>query len=765
MTAPAAMVLRGDLWAWGAIWLCFGAGWIIVRRFWMLAAGAALMLIFAGSSLYWTAHNDSALDGTETKITGTVSSPLTYDGGRARFDLRTDQEEHIPVTWWFETEEEMQQSKRLLPGDRCQWAGELRKPGTAGNPGAFSYKTYLYWNKIHWLFTVENGQEIKCFNQSTGVVDTLQRLRAQQVQRMDNFFPEQAGGLAASLLFGERASMTGEVEEAYRSLGLIHVLVVSGMHVAIVSGAAFFLLKRIGMTKEHSYTIVLCLLPVYAVLTGGAPSVLRASIAAGIFIAWQKWGPPGQRLDPAVILLAVMGAMLFFNPGYLFHIGFQLSFLLSGHLLLCRKKMAAVGKWTNMAWVAGSSMLVSLPIVLWNFYQFSLWNVMINFLFTPVLLLLVLPFLFLNYLLSFFLASPPEVFSIMFSGIEWMHALFIYLSGMSWSTVLLGKPGAVFTIVYAAGCTVFVAAWNRGMRRQALYLSAAAMLAAVGWQWVAPYTDSRGTVTYLDVGQGDSTVIELPYRRGVVVVDGGGRVSFNEVEWEQQEKPFDPGEAVVAEYLKYRGIRHLDTVVATHGDADHVNGLKYLMEHVPTGELWYGRSTHYEPEELELLAEFDEHTDIRLVEGGETYQIGGTSFYVLHPRGEWKDKNDRSVVLYFELGEKRWLLTGDVSAEQEKRMIQNYPGLRADILKTGHHGSSTSTSRDFVEALEPEHAVISAGYCNRFGHPHPEPLEILERAGINIWRTDLQGAVQFTVFPREEPGIHTVRKEMLPACK
>lgn len=764
MTAPVGMLLRGDFWVWGIIWLCFGAGWIMLRRFGIFAAGAALMLVFAGSSWYWVEHNDSFFDGTETEITGTIASPLMYDGGRARFDLRTDQGETVPVTWWFDTEEELQQSKNLLPGEQCRWSGEMKGPSAAGNPGGFSYQTYLYWEKMHWLFTVENSQNVECFARSGGAVDNLERFRALQMQRIEGFFPEQAGGLAGSLLFGDRTSMAGEVEEAYRSLGLVHVLVVSGMHVAIVSGAVFFLLKRIGVTKERSYTVVLCLLPVYAVLTGGAPSVLRAALAAGLFIGLQKWGPRGRRMDPVIILLTVMGTMLVLNPGYLFHIGFQLSFLLSGHLLLCRKRMAATGKWMNMIWVAGSSMLVSLPVILWNFYQFSLWNVLINFLFTPILLFLVLPFLFLNYLLSFFIASPPEIFSLVFSGIDWMHELFIYLAGMSWSTVLLGKPGLVFTVVYAAGCTVFITAWNKNMRKAAVCLSAAVMLAAAVWQWTAPYMDGRGRVTYLDVGQGDSTVIELPYRQGVIVVDGGGRVSFNDEEWQEQESPFDPGKAVVAEYLKYRGIRKLNTVVATHGDADHVNGLKYVVEHVPTDELWYGRSAHYEDGEQELLAAFDENTDIRLVGGGESYHIGGTPFYVLHPKGEWEDKNDRSVVLYFELGGKRWLLTGDVSTEQEKRIMQTYPGLQVDVLKTGHHGSSTSTDEDFVAAVQPEHAVISAGYCNRFGHPHPEPLEILEEAGVNVWRTDLQGAIQFITSSREKPGIRTAREEMLPAC-
>ena len=96
--------------------------------------------------------------------------------------------------------------------------------------------------------------------------------------------------------------------------------------------------------------------------------------------------------------------------------------------------------------------------------------------------------------------------------------------------------------------------------------------------------------------------------------------------------------------------------------------------------------------------------------------------------------------------------------------MQTYPGLQVDVLKTGHHGSSTSTDEDFVAAVQPEHAVISAGYCNRFGHPHPEPLEILEEAGVNVWRTDLQGAIQFITSSREKPGIRTAREEMLPAC-
>jgi len=281
------------------------------------------------------------------------------------------------------------------------------------------------------------------------------------------------------------------------------------------------------------------------------------------------------------------------------------------------------------------------------------------------------------------------------------------------------------------------------MRRERLLLLALALLVAL--VWLAGAAQYRPlTLTFLDVGQGDSLLIQTPDHRNVLV-DGGGRPGLD-------PRAFDVGRQVVVPSLLVKGVRRLNAVVVTHPHEDHCGGLAAVLDQVPTDLLLVPASApHPTPAYERLLRLAAEHRiPVRRVREGMSLYLGkGLGCRVLGPprqplAGTGSDQNNNSVVLLVGYGSFRALLPGDIERPAEQYLVRRHAPLRCTLLKVAHHGSDTSTGRGFLAAAHPGLAVISVGQNNAFGHPHRETLARLQAAGVRVYRTDWQGALVAT---------------------
>ncbi|EAF0470755.1 MBL fold metallo-hydrolase, partial [Listeria monocytogenes] len=250
-----------------------------------------------------------------------------------------------------------------------------------------------------------------------------------------------------------------------------------------------------------------------------------------------------------------------------------------------------------------------------------------------------------------------------------------------------------------------------------------------------------GKVSFIDVGQGDSILIQLPYNQGNYLIDTGGQLPFEKEAWAKKRKPFTIGESTLTPVLKSKGINSLDKVIITHSDADHMEGLDDLQKNITINELIYAKGAENKPIMKEALAAMPKVKQTIILAGAK-WQIGENSFECLYPDKAGEGGNDDSIVLKAVLDDKVWLFTGDLEANGEMG-ISEQP-IKADILKVGHHGSKTSSSKEFIQKVKPTFAVISCGLNNRFGHPHEETINTLETAGVTILRTDVQGEIIYT---------------------
>jgi len=263
--------------------------------------------------------------------------------------------------------------------------------------------------------------------------------------------------------------------------------------------------------------------------------------------------------------------------------------------------------------------------------------------------------------------------------------------------------------------------------------------------YLLPLAFSEGRVIFLDVGQGDSIFIQLPHNGETILIDTGGQLPFKKEPWQRQKKPFEVGRDIVLHELKGMGITHLDRLVLTHSDFDHIGGVQGLIGHIPIKSIVV--SPFFVPSKTErpwLEKARKLGTHLIIAKPGDEWKSQGAVFKVLWPKEKTTTSNGKSLVIEGDFGGERWLFTGDLEVPEEKRVLALYPNLKIDILKVGHHGSKTASSEAFLETLDPKLAIISVGAHNRYGHPNSKVLKRLKLLSIPTFRTDQSGAIVFT---------------------
>ncbi|SFL65776.1 DNA internalization-related competence protein ComEC/Rec2 [Salibacterium qingdaonense] len=741
--AAVHFVVSGEIWAAGAA-VCPFFLLLLRKNTASIVILVLLLMLFSLRAVWVENAHVSSLSGKETVIQGTIEDGPHRDGSLVRYTLQEQDRERIQIRLMLQEKTEIPISASYAPGSLCSIRGSLQYPSAATNFHAFDYRQYLKQQHSYWEMEVTSVEDIQCTGTSYHLSNILKAWRYDGIQRIDTLFPEQLKGVAAALLFGERHLLDADTETDYQSLGLIHLLAVSGLHVGLLSAMLYFLLLRIGLTIEKAEWILLMLLPIYAILAGAAPSVLRAAGMVSAFIIWNKTGR--KSMDPFFVLCLAALLFLFIHPYYLYHIGFQLSFLISASLLLSRNILYQKNKWKMAVYVSVIAQFAGLPVILFHFHEFSFLSIVLNLVFVPFISVIVLPGLIVLFTVSFLNMPLFSVAVVPLQEIVSFAHVMLSAAG-SWSVFTYTGGALSFLLTGLLGTAVyffFIRLEQRGGYRR-LLLPALLVAGILTLQKSFPYMDNRGSVTMLDVGQGDSFVVELPHRRAVYLIDTGGVPDFPKEEWERREEPYDPGADVVVPFLKARGITTLDKLILTHGDVDHYGGAPAVMKDIRVKEVVYGKGRDFKEAEAALLNAVS-NKGIPVVSAGQgtSWRAGESLFQVLAPDGDEPAGNERSIVLRADLGNTDWLFTGDIGRAGEEELLSEFREVKADILKVGHHGSRTSSSPAFIEKLGVKAALISTGRCNRFGHPHEETLETLEKAEAQIYRTDAAGAVQIT---------------------
>ena len=656
----------------------------------------------------------------------------TIDGG-SFISLATLKNEKILIRYFFSTEEEKRQFQEMKPGLTCKVKGQLTEPKPNKNPNMFNYKDYLYHQGIYWILDIQTFEG--CVDQSAWK-HVLLKLRYEGLKRVERLFPPSTVGVTQALLFGETEMVANDTMKAFRELGVVHLLAISGLHVGLLFAFLYYLLIRIGITKEAVSWIGIAFLLCYIVLTGASPSVIRASSMLIVLILSEKMAWKIRVIDS---LSVVFLFILLYEPFTVFNVGFQLSFMVSFSLVLSSGAiLRASSSFRQLCNVTVVAQLSSLPVVIYHFYEFPIIGFLTNLLYVPLFSIIILPLVLIVYFLTSFLSIEwfMTFYEIILNGVQWGSSI---MASFPFSTVVMGRPHFLILLGYL----IIIYTVMVGMERGKMKLSSGLMLLFATFHLLINAYHPYGEIVFIDVGQGDATLIKLPYNRGTYLIDAGGEVDFRKERWEEKRHHFSVGEDVVVPFLKSKGIASIDTLILTHGDLDHIGGADDVLEEMKVGEILISPGSQEKPE-VENIVRMALEKRVPVKEA--MYQVDWSGekegLHIVSPLDRVYEGNNDSIVIYGEIASLKWLFTGDLEEEGEREIIQTFD-LPVDVIKVGHHGSNTSTTEEFLNETDPAFAMISAGETNRFGHPHPEVVERLKERGIAIYNTGTNGGITY----------------------
>jgi competence protein ComEC len=557
------------------------------------------------------------------------------------------------------------------------------------------------------------------------------------------------GPLADALLLGRRETLDRELADRFAKTGLVHLLAISGGHVALI-GAVFVLLGRMArLPRDAVAWLTILLVAVYLAVIGAPASAVRAGIMLALVLVATVLQRPSATL---AVVAATAFAILALEPMTALDIGFQLSFAgVLGIILLHGAMMRRLPKrWKKnpaARWLAESlsvsvaAFAITAPVVAHHFGQVAWISIAANL---PAIPLTSLALIGIGAAAALEPLAPP----LARLSADGAGLALDLLSGVV--DVAIRVPGGHAAVsrpqwwLWGAAGLVFLLAMDAAGRMRGRVRWAVAALSAAGAFLLLPLAGSadRGVeIAFIDVGQGDAVAIRTPAGRWLLV-DAGER-----------DDGWDAGERRVLPYLRGRGARRIEALVLTHPHADHIGGAGAVMRGmeverviepgVPTGSAVY----------LETLRTAEARgVEWAAARQDRSLQVDGVEVRFLWPTVDVldasADPNDISVVTHVRYAGFSALLTGDAPAWVEERLVARYGAeLRADVLKAGHHGSRTSSATTFLDAVRPELVVVSAGARNDYGHPHAEVMGRMDARGIGVARTDRDGTVRITVRP------------------
>ncbi len=746
----------------------------------------------------------TADDGETVLLDGCVTNPPVFSPGREQFTLNLSQKAAIRMTINFRPGDD--QTVALHYGQKVEVPAKIRAPRNFQNPDSFDYVHYLALQHIYWTGSISSPQDIKVLSGSCGsaAVGWLYELRTWALARIDRLYSgdQHTIGLLQATLIGETSGVERRWTQDFRVTGTYHALVISGQHVSVLALTILLILRAFQFRKLPALGVATLASWLYAFISGMSSPVVRAAGGFTLFLIASYCFRKIRILNA----LAVVGLIyLVFDPEQLFDPSFQLSFLSAAAIaafaipvmerttqplrasvkrfdqtgydprveqraaewrvelrLLARtiqctfrlpaawaQKMVVIG--ARLAAFVGDAVIVSacvqfglaLPMVSY-FHRLSITGLSANIVVIP-LLSLVVPLGFASIATGWQVLANVTRF--LLQTAEWVATWHMRIE----PAYRIATIPLLVGLTFAASLILLGYAVRKKRGVPIAFACALAQFAVICWQpWPADVKAGSLEVSAIDVSQGDSILVVFPNGR-TMLIDAGGFPGFGNMKRKPQ---IDMGEDVVSPYLWSRRITHLDYVVLTHGHSDHMGGMVAILDNFHPPVLWIGAEPE-SPEwrEVKKAAVRDGVRIQPLTRGVADRDIGGAIVRVLAPSPDYTPQetatNDDSLVLELSYGKHRALLTGDAERPIEDELVDSGALRPVTLLKVGHHGSKTSSSEEFLDAVKPEFAMISDGYMNQFHHPHPSVLERLTEHHTAIFRTDQQGLLTFRTDGRE----------------
>ncbi|AIS52155.1 ComE operon protein 3 [Thermoanaerobacter kivui] len=656
-------------------------------------------------------------------IKGTVEDVKIYEE-YAKYTVKPTKTPKILVTQYG--------GKYPSDGDVVSIRGIVSIPKRATNPGGFDYKLFLKKKGIYAVMKVQ-GHAVDIIGK--GNLNFIEKAVHAAKQKIEsnyiNSMPERDAKFVISVLLGDKL-VDDETLGQFRTAGISHIICVSGMHVAIITGFILYILSLFNI-RRYKVPIIITVLTFYAILTGANPPVIRAVLMASIALIGTTYGKKHNSINSLSFAAFVI---LIFNPLMLWDVGFQLSFVATLAILYFYKpiqeKLSMLNpKIRDLVALTLSAQIGTIPFTMYYFHYISIISLLSNIVIVPLAdIAVVLGFLsavtgLIFHHLSYFInyINIPVVEAILY-----ITKLFDSLPYASIDTIV--PPFYVIGLYYGI-LAVLLSSFDKKTKKISIAIALTFIIAIFFYNYLSP---KDLEVTFLDVGQGDSTFVRTSHGK-TFLIDGGGKPLF-------ATSSCDVGEDVVLPFLYYKGVMKLDGVFISHTDIDHVGGILTVLQQMKVDKIFIGIQKVTDDNFKKIMETAkSKNIPVILLKKGDKVEIDDVEIYVLHPDPanliEENPINNNALVFKIKYKEMEFLFTGDIEKPAEE-ILRNLD-LKTHILKVAHHGSSTSSTEEFIEKANPKVCIIQVGK-NNYGLPDERVLKYL-KSKAKVYRTDKNGAI------------------------
>ena len=659
------------------------------------------LMLFVAILLYFNACDKSKYDINDDVIIGTITS---YYIDNDKLVITIFGKEKVLCNYYFKDENNTFDYEL---GDKIKLFGKLKLPSNNSIFNGFNYREYLKYERINYIFDID---EIIKISNNKSIMYKLKNSIINIINKSPN------KDYLHTFLLGNNKYIDKEVMESYRINGISHLFSISGMHISLLSMIILKLLKNYKFKKE----VVILFLLIYMTLTDFLPSILRSGIFFILIYLNKKFNLNISMFKLMIILLFIC---VLIDPYIVYKIGFQYSYTISFYLITFNQLInKSKNKLYKLFIVSFISFIVSVPITINNFSQINVLSIFLNIFFVPIVSSIIFPLSLITFLFPFFnnlftiLINIYELLSITFSKID----NFIFI---------MSKISTLFIIIYyiIISITLYFLSKNK-------YKYIVSLMFIFVIHYNITIFNKGLEITYIDVGQGDSIFIKFPNDKSNILIDTGGKVTYGNL-----KNNYSVGKNIV-DYLKSMGIRKLDYLIITHGDFDHMGDSLYLIDKFKVENVIFNCG-EFNALEKELIKKLNKRK-VNYCYCIKELNIGKYKLDFLNTK-VYDNENDNSNVIYTEFNGYKFMFMGDAGIEKEKDILDKYNLANIDVLKVGHHGSKTSSSKGFIDEIKPKYAIISVGKNNRYGHPNKEVLNNLDNS--KIYRTDQDGSIMFKI--------------------
>lgn len=614
-----------------------------------------------------------------------------YEVKEDKITIEIKAKEKLLITYKYQDKE----FNNLLYGDKIKVKGTLITPSKNTNQNTFNYQKYLYYKKIYYLV------EATSINKIANNHNYLYTIKNTLYQKIDKL---KSSNYIKTLLFCDN-TLSKEIKESYRINGISHLFSVSGMHINFFVSIIYLYLNKITYNKRIKYLITNIFIITYLILFPSS-SLLRSAVMSILYSINYLLKLKIKKID---ILLLTLGVSLLINPFIIYDLGYIYSYTITFFLVLSSSTLKKKNKINKIIYISLLSFLVSIPITIYNSFEINIISILLNIILVPIISIIILPLTILTYIF-------PILDSILYLFTNTLETISLFISKINITKIIFPKPSLLIIVLYYI---IFLLSYQN---KKYFYLNIILLIII----YIFPYLNSNFEVVMFEVGEADCHLIKYPYNKNTILIDTGK----NEYKIKNEVIP----------YLKSIGIKKIDYLIITHGDLDHIGGSITLINNFQVKNVILNKGTFTDLEK-ELIKNLNKKK-IPYQININKINLSNHTIYLLN-NTKYNNENDNSIITYFTYQKYKFLYMGDASITTEDNLLENYNLNNISILKVGHHGSNTSSSKDFISQINPSISLISVGENNIYHHPNKEVINNLSKS--RIYRTDINNMVKLTI--------------------